>query len=285
MPYNNITFKFTFVKICKFGLISNKNGQRDIRDKNQYQCYNTKKGVLSMKVLICDDDDKIIDEIISLLNKFNIKRNLLLDIKSYSCGADILKDYEKYDIAFVDIEMPKINGLSVTKHLQKRNSNIIVFIVTSFHTYLDDAMDLNIFRYLSKPLDECRFMKSMNIAVDIYQKSTQSIVAETYDECFNILTKDILYITIQNRKASIVTKDKKILSRNNFNFWKKQLAEYDYFVQPHYSFIVNLKNVTHFNKTEITLSINEKECIKTPISRRFYSSFKEAFYKYVGVTV
>lgn len=238
-----------------------------------------------MKVLICDDEQKIIDEITGLINTMNQLRMLSFELTAYNCGKDVLKNNEKYDIAFVDIEMPGINGLSVTKHLQKINSNVIIFIVTSFHAYLDDAMDLNVFRYLSKPLDKNRFIKSMNIAIDIYQKSTQCIVAETYDECFNIFTKDILYITIENRNASIVTKDKKLLTRKNLDYWKKQLAEYDYFVQSHYSFIVNLKNVTHFSKTDITLSVNGKEYQNIPISRRFYSSFKEAFYKYVGVTV
>lgn len=238
-----------------------------------------------MKVLICDDEQKIIDEVTELLNKIKKLRNLSFELTSHNCGEDVLKDNGKYDIAFVDIEMPGINGLSVSKHLQKTNSNIIIFIVTSFHAYLDDAMDLNVFRYLSKPLDENRFMKSMNIAIDIYHKSTQYIVAETCDECFHIFTKDILYITIENRKSSIITKDQKLVTRKNFDYWKKQLAEYDYFAQPHYSFIVNLKNVTHFSKTNIILSANGKEYQNVPISRRYYSSFKEAFYKYVGVTV
>lgn len=238
-----------------------------------------------MNVLICDDDSKIIEEIKYLLNKFNTDKNLLLDINSYNCGTEIRDDCKKYDIAFIDVKMPKINGLSVTKYLQKIHPNVIVFIVTSYNTYLDDAMDLNVFRYLSKPLDEQRFMKSMTIAVNIYRKRTQVLVAETRDECFNILTNDILYITIQNRKANIVTKNKKILSKNNFDYWKNQLSGYDYFVQPHYSYIVNLQNITHFSRVEITLSSETEECIKIPISRRFYSSFKKAFYKYVGATV
>lgn len=54
--------------------------------------------------------------------------------------------------------MPGVNGLSVTKHLQTLNPNIIVFIVTSFQGYLDDAMDLKVFRFLSKPIDENRFL-------------------------------------------------------------------------------------------------------------------------------
>lgn len=238
-----------------------------------------------MKALICDDEQKIVEQITKLLNIIFALKQISLDITSYNCGNDVINKNDKYDIAFVDIEMPGINGLSTIKHLQKINSNIIIFVVTSFSIYLDDAMDLNVFRYLSKPIDKDRFMKSINIAIDIYKKSTQCIVAETYDECTKIFTKDILYITIDNRKARIVTKNKKLLSKKNFDYWKKQLAEYDYFAQSHYSIIVNLKNVTNFSKTEITLSAGGKEYTHIPISRRFYSSFKEAFYKYIGVTV
>lgn len=238
-----------------------------------------------MKILICDDDPAILAEITGLLEEINRERNLSFLIKSYGCGEDVLQDSEAYDIAFVDIEMPGINGLCVTRHLQNQNPNSIIFIVTSFQTYLDDAMDLHVFRYLSKPIDKARFVRNVNTALDIYQKSTRSIVAETYDECFHIFTRDILYVAIENRKACIVTKDRQILSKKNFDYWKRQLSEYDYFAQSHYSFLVNLKNVTHFGKTEVTVSADGMKDQTIPISRRFYSSFKEAFYRYIGATV
>lgn len=238
-----------------------------------------------MKILICDDDLKIIKTIEQLLNKITKQRKLSFEITSYNYGEQVVSDNERYDVAFVDIEMPGINGLSVTKHLQKINPNIIVFIVTSFQAYLDDAMDLNVFRYLSKPIDENRFLKNMNIAIDTFHKSTQIILTETYDECYSIYTRDILYITIENRKACIVTKDNIYSTKNSFDYWKKKLSEYDYFVQSHYSFIINLKNVTHFSKTDVTLTKDNKESVTLPISRRFYPLFKEAFINYIGVTV
>ena len=235
-----------------------------------------------MKIIICDDDQDIISKIIKLLNTITEKRKLAFDITSYSCGEEAIIDNIKYDVAFVDIEMLGVNGLTVTKHLQNSNPNIIVFIVTSFQAYLDDAMALNIFRYLSKPIDDNRFLKNMCIAIDIYQKSTQSIITETYEECFNLFTRDILYVTIENRKACLVTKNGNLVTKNSFDFWKKKLQNYDYFVQSHYSFIVNLKNVTHFSKSDISISKNKAENISVPISRRFYSSFKKSFYDYIG---
>lgn len=238
-----------------------------------------------MKIIICDDDVNIIKQISSFLNDLTKLRKLKFEISSYTCGDDVKQNNEKFDIAFIDIEMPGISGLTLTKHLQSVNPNIIIFIVTSFHSYLDDAMDLKVFRFLSKPIDKNRFMKNINIAIDVYQKSSQNIAVETYDEFYNIFTRDILYITIENRKACIVTKDGKLKTQNNFDFWKKQLKEYEYFVQPHYSYIVNLKNVTNFSKTEITLSANGEKYEHIPISRRYYSSFKDSFQKYIGVTV
>lgn len=238
-----------------------------------------------MRILICDDDQQIIDKISEYLSKISKKRKLLFDIKSCTSGNNIYSECIKYDIAFIDIKMPGIDGLTITKHIKNSNPNSIIFIVSSFQSYLDDAMALNVFRYLSKPIDEKRFMKNMNIAIEMYQKSTQKIVTETNDECFAIFTKDILYITLEKRKASIITKDKKLLTKDSFNYWKQELAKYDYFAQSHYSYIVNLKNVTRFSRTDIILTTNDKDYQIVPISRRFYVSFKEAFYNYIGRSV
>ncbi len=237
-----------------------------------------------MKVLICDDDSKIISQIQNYLLEISKRSTYKFDCLCFTNGDNILSKQIKIDIAFIDIEMPGVNGLTVTKHLQAINPNIIIFIVTSFQGYLDDAMDLKVFRFLSKPIDENRFYKSMNIALNLYHQSTEKIILDYFDECHNIFTVDILYLTIENRKTKIITKNDEYISNKKFDYWKRHLKSYDYFAQSHYSFIVNLKNVTDFNKNEITLSFGSQK-VKVPISRSFYISFKKAFYEYMGGTI
>lgn len=236
-----------------------------------------------MKVLICDDNPKIITQIKKYLKEISKQTRYKFDFICFINGNDISTEQIKADFAFIDIEMPGVNGLTVTKHLQTLNPNIIVFIVTSFQGYLDDAMDLNVFRFLSKPIDKNRFFKSMDVALNLYHQSTETIILDYFDECHNIFTIDILYLTIENRKTKLVTKTQEFISNKKFDYWKKQLSKYEYFVQSHYSYIVNLKNVTDFNKNEITLSFNSKKAT-VPISRSFYASFKKAFYEYMGGT-
>ena len=100
-----------------------------------------------MKVLICDDDKCIVDEIKNNLNTFSDKHRIVFDIDLFYNGVELLNSNISYDMAFIDIEMPLVNGLTLSAQLKKVNSNIIIFIITSHDAYLDDAMDLDVFRY------------------------------------------------------------------------------------------------------------------------------------------
>lgn len=110
-----------------------------------------------MKVLICDDDKCIVDETKNNLNTFSDKHRIVFDIDLFYNGVELLNSNISYDMAFIDIEMPQVNGLTLAAHLKAFNPNIIIFIITSHESYLDDAMDLDVFRYLSKPIDNDRF--------------------------------------------------------------------------------------------------------------------------------
>lgn len=180
------------------------------------------------------------------------------------------------------IEMPQVNGLTLAAHLKAFNSNIIIFIITSHESYLDDAMDLDVFRYLSKPIDNDRFFRALNTAINYYHSNTQIITLEYYDEYYSVFTSDIVYITTEERKAVIITRQKKYYTNKKLSCWKEKLKDYDYFAQPHYSYLVNLRYVSDFNKTQLNIKVDLKT-ETLPISQRNYSNFKKAYFAYIGV--
>lgn len=242
------------------------------------------KEVFLLKVLICDDDKSIVDEIKNNLNTFSNKHKIVFNIDSFYNGIALLKSHISYDMAFIDIEMPQVNGLTLSAQLKKINSNIIIFIITSYDAYLDDAMDLDVFRYLSKPIDNDRFFRALNTAINYYHSNTQIITLEYYDEYYSVFTSDIVYITIEERKAVIITRtrQKKYYTNKKLSYWKEKLKDYDYFAQPHYSYLVNLRYVSDFNKTELNINVDLKS-ETLPISQRNYSNFKKAYFAYIGV--
>ena len=74
-----------------------------------------------MQVLLCDDDPKVIVQIKKYLSEISKRTKCKFDYVSFTNGDDILTKQIKIDFAFIDIEMPGVNGLTVTKHLQKIN--------------------------------------------------------------------------------------------------------------------------------------------------------------------
>ena len=235
-----------------------------------------------MNVLICDDDLKIVQQIKNFLLKLSKQSTYNFDITCFSNGDSILDKQIKTDFAFIDIEMPLVNGLTLSAQLKRVNSNIIIFIITSHDAYLDDAMDLDVFRYLSKPIDNDRFFRALNTAINYYHSNTQIITLEYYDEYYSVFTSDIVYITIEERKAVIITRQKKHYTNKKLSYWKEKLKDYDYFAQPHYSYLVNLRYVSDFNKTQLNIKVDLKT-ETLPISQRNYSNFKKAYFAYIGV--
>ncbi len=234
-----------------------------------------------LKILICDDDYSDADCIRKALEISSGVLRMSFDVTVCLGGASAIKSGEKFDLAFIDIEMPGTDGLTVARRLKTLNPNVIVFIVTSYREYLDKAMDINVFRYFSKPIENSRFQESLKTAVKLYRRNTEKIVLEYFDECYSISTSDIIYLSIEKRKTKIVTTEREYLVRGKFAYWKKRMSAYEYFAQAQYSYIVNLRKVIAFDKTKATLK-NGREKIVVPVSRAYYTPFKKAFYEYMG---
>lgn len=147
-------------------------------------------------------------------------------------------------------------------------------------------MDLNIFRYISKPISEERFLKNLNKAIELYNKNSHIIIVDNESKCYNVFTQNIIFATILDKKnVKIITEDGEYISDKNWKYWVKELSNHDCFLRPHYSYIVNSNYVTDYDKQNITLRINSDSITTIPTSRRYYKSFKDNFSKYVGATV
>lgn len=106
-----------------------------------------------MQLIICDDDKLFIQKLQHCLQLFFKQHRLILPkIITFTSGEELLSYTGSIDILFLDIEMPGMNGIYIGNVLKERNKNIIIFVVTSYSEYLDEAMRFHVFRYLSKPL-------------------------------------------------------------------------------------------------------------------------------------
>lgn len=234
-----------------------------------------------LNILICDDDKFIVNKISNLLKQYFIHNPIDYSISTYINSNTIYNIEQSFDIAFVDIEMPGINGLKLSQKLKEKNSNILIIIVTSFEQYLDDAMEIHVYRYLSKPIDENRFYVNLESAIKKFHDFHHKILLKDHSKTIRITTSDIIYITVSGHKSMIRTKNSKHYSDLTIKEWAQQINEPHNFAFSHRSFLIQLKHVLDFNKTCVTVKLNSDETEILPVSQRQYATFKKSFLKYM----
>ena len=231
-----------------------------------------------MRILICDDDTELSQHLKEILITFFRKNSLKLpEIIMYNNGEELLKDPESKDIVFLDIEMPGMNGIYVGNELKQKNKNTIIFVITSYSQYLDEAMRFHVFRYLSKPLEKQRIFRNMKDALALYNSSIIRISIETKEGIFIVLSTDILFIEANKHKTIVHTVTDDYMCIHNINYWLDQL-HMPCFFQSHRSFIVNLDHVSSFDHSLIYLCNNQ---YRAYLTRRKYTKFKDTFLLYL----
>ncbi len=234
-----------------------------------------------MKLLICDDSQITLDLVTLLVEMFEKNHNVEFEKDIRTSGDFILTEKNSYDIAIVDVEMPGISGIELSQRLKEINPRTCIIILTAFQNYLDYAMKIQVFRYLSKPLDKNRFFRNLEEAVEEYYNTNKKLTLKSNDSFVVVNTNDILYLERKVGGTTVVTVNGELEVREKLDECKTLINQPSAFVHSHNSIVVNLQNVVNFDKTNVTLQKNETETVETYMSQRKYKEFKENFMKFV----
>ena len=93
--------------------------------------------MLLLRVLICDDEIFAVESIKKIVSEYFGERNISPEMVAETDSVKVIAEKSSFDMAFLDVEMPKHSGLEIAKHLLDINPNTIVFIITSHQGYLD----------------------------------------------------------------------------------------------------------------------------------------------------
>jgi DNA-binding LytR/AlgR family response regulator len=179
---------------------------------------------------------------------------------------------KKVDIIFLDINMPKINGIDFLK-ASKLSAHII--ITTAYPVYAVEAYGLDVLDYLVKPVSFERFLKACNKVKDLktIKNSNLPQPGESHDhffiKCENQIEKvfydDLMYAEAMMNYVMLYTTSKKMMVYITIKALEEQLPA-DIFIKVHKSFIVNASkiksiegNILNIGNEKIAVSQNLKE--------------------------
>ena len=229
-----------------------------------------------MKILICDDERQYIDELKLHIEEYMHSRMVNFELHTADNPQTVTDGGEVYQLAFLDIQMNEINGISLARILKERNNKVVIFFITSYNRYQDEAMDLRAFRFFEKPYNKERLFSGLDKAMEYIDENYIDFYLYTNNEHKKILTDDVLYVERGNRQVTLVTVGGNYTTRESFDEWC-DILQNTFFYRVHKSFIVNLHYVTGYKYSEIIVQNN----IRIPIASHRQADFHKFWFGYL----
>lgn len=132
-----------------------------------------------MRVIVVDDSNISTSVMEHILKNFP----LIEEIKLFESPEKALEYVKKnsVDIAFLDIEMPKMDGLTLSKKIKEYRPNIYIIFTTSYEVYALEAFKQHVGGYLLKPVTYEAIKKEIDYALNERKiKSRKKLVAKTF---------------------------------------------------------------------------------------------------------
>ncbi|GAA5083482.1 LytTR family DNA-binding domain-containing protein [Chryseobacterium ginsengisoli] len=199
-----------------------------------------------MKALIVDDNDIARTTLAHLAKQ--VPNLTIINEFSNAIEAYNYLQSNSVDLIFLDIEMPEMTGIELTKNLSGKD--VIIIYTTSNKEYALEAFELNIADYLLKPVMPARFLQAVSKAQAILD-SRKEDVEVTKDEFLfvrdsNITRRlkldDIFYAEAMGDYVKFYTREKMFAIHGKMKTAEERLPK-DHFIRVHRSYIVSVGKI------------------------------------------
>lgn len=156
------------------------------------------------------------------------------------------------DVIFLDIEMPRLSGISLLEGLPSRERPVAV-LVTAHSRHAVDAFDLAAADYLLKPFTQARFDRAVQRARravearNTRQADERLAFKKSRGSVVLVRSSTIRFIAAEGNYARVYTTDGAILVRETIQSLEEQLDPAT-FIRVHRAAIVNMKYVIELRR-------------------------------------
>jgi DNA-binding LytR/AlgR family response regulator len=199
-----------------------------------------------MKALIVDDNDIARTTLAHLAKK--IPDLIIVNDYANAIEAYYHLQTNQIDLIFLDIEMPEMTGIELTKNLLGKG--IIIIFTSSKKEYALEAFELNIADYILKPFTPARFLQAVSKAQAIFDSKKERVQYNKDEFLFvrdaNITRRlkldDIFYAEAMGDYVKFYTKEKMFAIHGTMKAAEERLLK-DNFIRIHRSYIVAVSKI------------------------------------------
>jgi len=234
---------------------------------------------------VCDDDEIICEAICNRIDKLLAKFGLSASIDKYVSPVALYKNIEggqrKYDALFLDIDMPKLNGIDLAKAIKKAEEAPDIIFVSNREEMVFDTFSVRPFGFVRKNNFTNDLIDTLRSYVNTRMNKNAYIGIKTNNNSVvrKLKVSDIVYIESFRYKQYIYMADnEEIECRMSMEEFEKKLANYD-IVRMYKGYLVNLKYVQKIERTGVL--VNYKGGVNINVSRDKVQELKAIYLNYL----
>lgn len=229
------------------------------------------------RVAIIDDNEIDAKFGQAILNSWAELRHANIQAEVFRSAEAFLFRYiedKNWDILVLDIEMVKMDGISLAKKIRQDNDSVQIVFITGYADYISEGYEVAALHYLMKPVKQDKLFAVLDRAIAVMQKTERVILLPVGGEMLRLPTSQVQYVEAFSHTVAIFTGTDTIQVKMPISEVEKLLGEG--FIRCHRSYLVGLKHIARLSKTEVILDSGKA----LPLSRGAAPLVHKAFISY-----
>lgn len=227
---------------------------------------------IKVRIAIVENEQSDIDILLKTLNEYFKDKSYSFDVNVFTSGSEIVNSNDfNYDIFFLDILMPGLNGMEVAKLIRKSNESTQLIFVTNMINYAIKGYEVKAFDYILKPINKLHLFSTLDKVLDYLKTNAEKqVLLKNKSKVLVVPLSNIKYISIDGHLITYHFSD-----GTEFECWgnlsEEQAKLGEWVIRVNQNVLINCKRISSIDKKEVFI-----DNVPFKISRSYQ---KEAYQK------
>lgn len=219
----------------------------------------------------CKDDA---DLLAAFLARYEKEERTQFALTHYKSGLSFLENYHgDEDIIFMDIDLPEMNGLDVSKKLREKDATVVLVFLTNLAKYAIKGYAVNAFDFIAKPVTYYSFSTMLVRAIKKAQlESKEEVVISSGNHVVRLELRSIIYVEVFSHQLIYHT------DSGDYREWRSLSSIEPAFLAHGFakgsaSSLINLRRIEALNGEEVTLENGAKIYLSRGQKKDFAAAF------------
>lgn len=230
---------------------------------------------------VCDDEEVFARSIRRMLQMQFQKMRIPVTIDQFTESEALLERLKKgvyYDVLFMDIDMPGVDGIELCRQFRKFGGDALVVFVSNKEELVFQTFDVHPFRFIRKRKlheDVEKLYRDIMEELDRRKDKWLRFTDSSQGTVFSVNVKDLMYVEARGKYCRLRMKQKEEEVKTGFQSLNERLKSFA-FIQVHRSYCVNPDYIYQISADTVLLDQGES----VPLSRRRRAQIKEEYFKW-----